>query len=346
MNAQVLIATPLEAELVERVRAAVPEVRVSYEPDLLPPARFPCDHVGEPGFRRTPDQQKRFESLLGGADVLFGMPDGTPETLAQVVRAHPRLRWVAGTAAGAGEVVRRAELTPAELDRVRFTAARGVHARQLAEWSMLGLLAFTKGLPRLLADKQARHWVHYPVRELAEQTLLVIGLGAIGREVARQAGGLGMRVIGVRRSGASTALVDESRTIDELPGLVSQVDAVVLALPDTVATRGVFDRAMIEALPAHAIVVNVGRGATLDEDALIEALEERRIAGAALDVFATEPLPDDHPFWSMDNVLLSPHTAALSVRENERIIDQFIANLPRYLDGRPLNDLVDVAEFY
>ncbi len=120
----------------------------------------------------------------------------------------------------------------------------------------------------------------------------------------------------------------------------------MLCLPGTPATEGLFDRTLIEMLPSHAAVVNVGRGATVDETALGEALTAGRIAGAALEAFATEPLPADSPLWTLDNVLLSPHTAALSIHENERIVEQFVANLSRYLDGVPLHNLVDPHEFY
>ncbi|MGH3783324.1 MAG: D-2-hydroxyacid dehydrogenase, partial [Pseudonocardiaceae bacterium] len=261
----------------------------------------------------------------------------------------PRLRWVQGTAAGAGELLRHAELTAAELRRVMVTKARGVHATQLAEWALFGLLAVTKGLPRLTADKAARRWHHYPVRELRGETLLIVGLGSIGREVAGLARRLGMRTIGVRRHAAPGECdddVDELRTTAELPGLVARSDAVVLCLPDAPSTEGLFDRTLIEMLPSHAAVVNIGRGTTVDETALVDALTAGRIAGAALDVFATEPLPADSPLWTLDNVLLSPHTAALSIHENERIVEQFVGNLSRYLDGLPLRNLVDPLAFY
>ena len=349
MSTKVVIATPLEAHLVDRISAAEPRVQVGYEPDLLPPTRYPSDHKGPPDFRRPGPLENRFWNLLAEAEVLFGVPGDTPAGLARVVRECPRLRWVAGTAAGAGELLRLASLSPAELDGILFTSAREVHTGQLAEWAIFGLLAFTKGLPRLLADKANRRWDHYPLRELAGQTLLVVGLGGIGRAVARRARSMGMRVVGVHRNADPSSTdpdVDEVRGTADLPDLVAGADAVVLSLPETDATQGLFSRALIDALPANAIVVNVGRGRTLDEQALIDALTEGRILGAALDVFHTEPLPADSPLWTMPDVLLSPHTAALSVHENERLVDLFIDNLHRYLDHHPLRNLVDPHRFY
>ncbi|HZD70236.1 MAG TPA: D-2-hydroxyacid dehydrogenase [Actinomycetes bacterium] len=352
---RIVVATPLEPELVDRIRHVVPGAEVSFEPALLPPPRYPSDHRGDPEFRRDQVGQRRFDELLAGADVLLGVPGETPEALAHVVRTCSRLRWVQGNTAGMGEMVRRAGLTREELDRVRFTSTAGVHGAQLAEWAMLGLLAFTKDLPRLLADKADRRWRSYVVRELRGQTLLVLGLGGIGREVARLARCLGMRVVGVRRAGQRESVggsppdvdtVEEVHPPSALPELVGRADAVVLALPGTPETAGLFSRALIERLPHHAVVVNVGRGAAVDETALTEALAAGRIAGAALDVFATEPLPPDSPLWELPNVLISPHTASVTPAENGRVVELFCDNLQRWVGHQPLRNLVDTEHFY
>ncbi len=186
------------------------------------------------------------------------------------------------------------------------------------------------------------------MHELRDRTLVVLGLGAIGREVARLASAFGMRVIGVNRSGRNPGSSAE-RVIatGELVDVLPEADAgVVVTVPSTDATRGLLDAAALAALPRTAVVVNVGRGAVIDEPALIEALVAGRLAGAALDVFAQEPLPDHSPLWQLPNAILSPHTAALSPRENERLVDLFAANLRRYLDGRELINRVRVERGY
>lgn len=344
----VLIATPLEADLVERITTAVPHVHILFDPQLLPPPRYPSDHRGVAGFERDPAGEQRWQSWLEQAEVLFGVPGETPQGLAETVRRHPGIRWIQGTAAGAGQLLRRAELSADELARVKVTSASGVHASQLAEWAIFGLLALTKDLPRLLADKAAHRWDHYPVRELRDQHLVVVGLGEIGRQIARYARALGMRVTGVRRNSgdAADADVDELRPVDDLPKLFARCDAVALALPGTAATERMIDRELIEALPSHAVVVNVGRGTVIEEAALVEALESGRLAGAALDVYETEPLAPASRLWDLSNVLISPHTAALSTRENERLTELFVDNLRRYVAREPLRNLVDTAEFY
>jgi phosphoglycerate dehydrogenase-like enzyme len=344
----VLIASPLEAELVERIRDAEPRAEVVFEPKLLPAARYPADHGGDPEFRRDPAGEVRWRALLQEAEVLFGIPGDSAAGLAEVA-GLPRLRWVHATSAGAGEVVRRAKLPAEALERVAITTSSGVHAIPLAEFAILGLLAIAKDLPRFAEDQRARAWpeVRRPLRELGGQTLFLVGLGEIGRETARLAKAFGMRTVGIRRSRRPPPThVDEVHGPDRLTELAGRADAMVVSLPLTGETAGMIDRATIERLPPSCIFVNVGRGGVVDEPALIEALRAGRIAGAVLDVFATEPLPKDSPLWDLPNVLVTPHAVALSARENERIVELFCDNLRRYLDGQPLAKVVEPGVFY
>jgi glyoxylate/hydroxypyruvate reductase len=346
---QVLIASPLEAGLAERIKAADPRAEVLFEPDLLPPPRYPADHQGDPAFRRGPEAEARWQVLLDRAEVLFGVPGDSADDLARVVTDLPKLRWVHATSAGAGEQVRKAGLPPQALERVAVTTSSGVHAVPLAEFAVLGLLAVAKELPRFMEDQRARAWpeIRRPLRELDGQTLFLVGLGDIGRETARLGKALGMRTVGFRRTeGPPPEHVDEVHGPMRLAELAGRADAMVVSLPLTDQTAGLIDRATIEALPPSCIFVNVGRGGVVDEPALVDALRERRIAGAVLDVFATEPLPDSSPLWSLPNVLVTPHAAALSARENERIVDLFVDNLRRYLDGRPLRNVVEPGVYY
>jgi phosphoglycerate dehydrogenase-like enzyme len=346
---QVLIASPLEAELAARIQAAEPRAEVRHEPDLLPPARYPADHLGDPAFRRDADSEARWRALLDEAEVLFGIPGDSAEGLAEVITGLPGLRWVHATSAGAGEVVRKAALPAEALERVIVTTSSGVHAVPLAEFAVLGLLALAKELPRFVEDQRAKAWpeVRRPLRELRGETLFLVGLGDIGLEVARLGKALGMETVGFRRTeGPPPADVDEVHGPGRLAELAGRADAMVVSLPLTDQTAGLIDRATIEALPPGCIFVNVGRGGVVDEPALIEALRDRRIAGAVLDVFATEPLPPDSPLWTLDNVLVTPHAVALSARENKRIVELFVANLRRYLDGEPLVNVVEPGVYY
>ena len=345
---RVFIATPLAEDLVERLRGVDGRLEIVHEPELLPPPRYPSDHRGDDAFRRTPEQERRFEELVAAAEVLFGIPGDTPEGLAWAFAVSPRLRFVQATAAGAGEQVRASGVAPDELARVAVATSSGVHAGPLAEWALFGLLAFKKELPRLLDDKARGRWPgHYAVPELAGSTLLVAGVGAIGAEVARLASAFGMRVLGVKRHPDDPVPhVESMHGPEELPRLAREADAIVVTLPLTDETRGLVDRKTIESLREGAVFVNIGRGAVVDEDALVDALRSGRLAGAALDVVSQEPLPPSSPLWALDNVILSPHTAALSVRENARIVDLFADNLRRFLAGEPIRNRVRPSVFY
>ncbi len=343
----VAIVTPIGPELVESIRAVADNLEVLYEPDLLPAIRYPGDHQGVEGFTRDADAGRRWQELLDSAEVLFGLPGDSPAGLAAVVRSNPGLRWVQGTAAGTGEQVKAAGLTEEELDRVMVTSASGVHVGPLAEFCLMGLLHFTKDVPRLRADQRAHHWDHYPVGELRGGTVLVLGLGAIGTEVARLAKAFGMHTIGVNRRGVSDSPhVDEVYSSDRLREVLGRAGALVVTLPLTDETRGMLDAEALQRIQPGAILVNAGRGGVIDEPALAQALREERLRGAALEVFATEPLPTDSPLWDLPNVLISPHTAALSVHEDERIDELFCENLRRYLRGDELLSRVNTKLFY
>jgi phosphoglycerate dehydrogenase-like enzyme len=343
----VAVATPVEQELVNQIRAVDERLDVRFEPDLLPQLRFPCDHRGAPDFRRDAGQQVRWQAMLKDAEVVFGLPGDSPKGLAELVRADPLLRWVQATAGGAGEQVRAAGLTVDELDRVMITSASGVHAGPLAEYAMFGVLAFAKGLPRLLADTHAQRWEHYPMAELSTQTMLVVGLGSIGREVARLAKAFVMRVVAINRDGSASGVeVDEVRPSRFLADLLPVAHAVVVTLPLTDETRGLIGAEAISRMRKDAVLVNIGRGGVIDELALVRGLQAGQPAAAVLDVFATEPLPVDSPLWHLPNVLISPHTAALSVQENARIVTLFAENLRRYLRGDDLLSRVRPSLLY
>lgn len=344
---RIMIATPVEPELVERIRAVDPRNEILYEAALLPRARHPGDHRGDPDFARDAAGEARWQAMLARADVLYGIPADTPAGLADAVRRAPNLRWVQATAAGAGEKVRAANLGDG-LERVVVTTAAGVHGSVLAEFVYAGALWLLRDFDRLAADRADRVWFERPNRELRGGTLVVVGLGSIGAAVARVGRAFGMTVVGLTRDGAPRpgAETDETLPLTQLTRAFARADLAVVTLPGTELTTGVVDAEAIAALPPGAIFANVGRGAVVDEFALLAALQARAIRGAVLDVFAQEPLPPEHPFWMMDNVVLSPHTAALSIHENERIVDLFCDNLRRYAEGRPLRNVVDTHEFY
>ena len=342
-----VVAVPLAEELCRLVEELEPRLELVRDHRLVRPMRGPADWSGDPRHIRTPVDQLAFDRMVDSADVLFGIPDVDPTSLARTVAANDRLRWVMTTAAGGGGQVKEAALDRDALDRIVFTTSAGVHGGPLAEFAVFGVLAGAKGLARLAADQRGREWPdRWEMRQVDEMTVLVVGLGGIGAECARRFQALGARVWGTTRSGEPVEGVDRLVHIDELEHAVGSVDAIVVTLPGTEHTHHLIGERILRAVRPGAIVVNVGRGTVVDEASLAAALDDGRVSFAALDVFEAEPLPADSPLWSHPGVLVSPHTAALSDKEEERIARRFAENATRFLDGRPMRNVVDTVEFY
>lgn len=344
---RVVVATPIPDGVAELLRSGEPRIELVHEPALLPVMRYPADHGGDPDFSRTPDEQREFEALLDSADALYGVPDSDAKALRRTASANDQLRWVHTMAAGGGAQIKEADLTADQLKRIKFTTSAGVHAEPLAEFALFGLLAGAKTLPRLAAHQRKHEWSdRWLMGQLAQQTILVVGLGGIGRRVAEVLATLGATVVGTSRGTSSVPNVARVIHPDALAEVAPEVDGVVSTLPGTDATLGLLGKDFFAALKPGATVVNVGRGPVIDEEALTAALTAGTVGFAALDVFTAEPLPADSPLWDMDNVLVSPHTAALSSSEDWLIAELFVANATRLLDSVELVNLVDTVEFY
>lgn len=344
---RVVIAVDLPETLCALIEREEPRVEVVRDHSLYRPLRGPADWPGDPSHRRTPAQQQAYREMVDSADILFSLPDVDPGELARTVRANPKLRWVQAMAAGGGSQLRAAELDREELDRVAVTTTAGVHGSPLAEFAVFGVLAGAKTLPRLLRQQRARDWSdRWEMRQIDEMSVLVVGLGGIGAACAEKFSALGARVLGTTRSGRPVPHVDQLVPIEDLAQAAADVDAIVVTLPGTAATDGLIDAEVLGAVRSGTILVNVGRGTAVDEAALVDALGSERIGFAALDVTAVEPLPTESALWDHPNVLISPHTAALSSREEERIVRLFLDNLDRHLSGRDLRNVVDTVEFY
>jgi glyoxylate/hydroxypyruvate reductase A len=332
----VLIATPLEPEHVATIEAADPRLQVHYAPELLPVPRYVADHDGVP---RDLDegQVERWRSMLAQAQVTFGLDWWAPHDMPVNC---PRLAWVQGTSAGMGGQLDRVGLLGS---RLVVTTAAGVHGVPMAEFALTGALHFAKGVPQLLRQQAARRWERHTTGELAGATALVVGLGGIGREVARLFAALDVEVCGAGRPGRAYAVPGVTRYVPftELDSVLPSVDVLVLCAPLTPETTGLIGERQLRLLPRGAVLVNIGRGPIVDEEALIEALRDGHLGGAALDVVTTEPLPPESPLWALGNVLISPHSAATVPAENARITEIFTDNLRRWLAGEPLRNVFD-----
>lgn len=282
------------------------------------------------------------------------------EAFDRLLARAPHLTWVHSATSG----VERA-LTPAALARdVLVTNARGVFSPPIAEHVLLMILAVSRHLPDLLELQRERTWQPLEGRELRELTIGIVGYGSLGRSVASLASAFGSRVIAMRRRpdavdepitgdpGAEDEGFPYEPRLDRVVGpdrlheLLAESDIVVLAAPLTAETEGMIDEAAVGAMKRDAWLINVARGRLIDDTALIRALRENRIGGAALDAFRDEPLPQSSPYWELPNVILTPHTAWSSARVLDRSIDLFCDNLVRFSRGEPLRNVVDPTAGY
>lgn len=314
-NVKIVLLRPLPAQLLEHIRDAAPGAAV-----VLP----------APGTDETELRQ---------AEIVFGTPN--PAQFAAAVN----LRWLQLPTAGADRYVAMLDGLGRE---IALTTAVGAYGIPIAEHLFAMLLALIRRLPLYLSNQSARRWERAPMQEeLYGKTALIIGYGDIGRAFAARARGFGLRLTAIRRRvGPTPPELDILRSPANLEEMLSAADVAVNCLPLTPATRGLLDRARLACLRPGAYFLNVGRGATVDEQALAEMLRDGRLAGAGLDVFAEEPLPAASPLWDLPNVIITPHVAGLTDYNLPRIAAIFAANLRAYREGGSLRNRVDLREGY
>jgi phosphoglycerate dehydrogenase-like enzyme len=265
------------------------------------------------------------------ADVILNWT-GSRELLRQVWQIAPHVRWIHSRSAGLDELL----FPELAASPVPLTNARGVFSEILGEFAISAVLFFAKGLRRMVRSQEAGIWDQFDTVEVAGQTMGIIGWGDIGKAAARRAEAMGMHIVGLRRADGPERKRD----------LLTRSDYVVLSTPLTPETRGIIGQAELRAMKPTAVLINVGRGPLVDETALAKALRERRIGGAALDVFDEEPLPAGHPFYALDNVLLSAHSADHTPDWKQRAMQLFLDNFERYRKGEALRNVVDKQRGY
>ena len=304
--------------------AEAAQAGITLEPIALPP---------DPAARLDPEQGRRVEIALFSQDTF---PDFSRQFYSAAFKAE-NLRWLHLFNAGVdhpvfGQLLGRG---------VRLTTSSGANAEPVGVSAATGMMMLARAFPRWLRSQRKRAWE--PLRgadqpaDLRGQTMLLLGVGAIGRHAARIAQALGVRVLGVRRSPRrADDPVDEMHPPAALAELLPRAQWLVITCPLTDETRGMIDAERLACLPRGACVVNVARGEIVDEGALIDALNSGHIAGAYLDVFEQEPLPADSPLWELPNVIVSPHNAAASTGNDRRVLDIFLHNLPLWAHGEPM----------
>jgi len=280
---------------------------------------------------------------LPDTDIFVGF-----NLLPKQIAAARKIKWIYVTSAGVAQLMR----PDVQATGVIITNARGIHAIPMAEHTMGAMLALARKFPATVQHQDAKDWAQEEIwqsrpSELYAATLLIVGFGAIGGEIARRARAFGMRVQAVTRSGrGDTTLAERIYPASQLLEALPQADYIVLAAPDTPETQRMIGARELKAMKPTAYLVNIARGALVDESAMIDALERGTIAGAALDVTEKEPLPPESPLWKLKNVFITPHTSAVSELLWPRQTELLIENLDRWFSGRELINIVDFKRGY
>lgn len=315
---KILALHDLTTEHKEMIQAAAPgfELMVTKTADLVP-------------------------GMVEEAEILLGWSNKVAD---EAVSPDSKTKWVQVWSAG----VDRLPLEAFQKKGIWLTNASGVHSIPITEHIFAMILGFVRNLHHAVRQQSRSTWdTAGTFTELAGKTIVIVGVGQIGRHAAQVAKAFGMRTIGVRNSGDPAPHIDVMYKVDELTEALSQGDYIVNILPLTPLTTHIFDREKFAAMKDSAFFVNVGRGQSVVTDAMVEALQSGKLAGAGLDVFEEEPLPKDHPLWSEDNVIITPHKAGDTDRYTERVMDIFLDNLEAYVQGRPLHrNVIDYEKSY
>jgi phosphoglycerate dehydrogenase-like enzyme len=285
-----------------------------------------------------------FATSADAAEIILNW-SGSLALLREVFLLSGRVRWIHSRSAGLEQVL-FPELVESE---VILTNGSGVFSPSLGEFVLGAILYFAKDFRRIIRNQMAGIWEPFDLTMVSGQTLGIVGYGSIGRAVATRARALEMNVLALRRrlhQEREDVLIDRFYGPEQRQEMLSRCDYILVALPLTEQTKGVIANAEFAVMKKNAVVINVGRGATIDERAMIEALSENRIRGAALDVFDQEPLPQGHPFYSLENVLLSPHSADHTLGWLDNAMRFFLAQLTRFRHRETLLNIVDKASGY
>jgi D-2-hydroxyacid dehydrogenase (NADP+) len=333
----VVVATPsfdrslpfADESILRRIREVSPDISVKDASPFM---------VAE--FQGDNSKKEQMDKILADADVIFGLL-----LPGDILSRAPKLKWLQMMSAG----VDRLRDTEIWKSKITITGVSGIHASPIGEFVMGFILMLAKGMPQCFRMKQNHEWQRYMPHLLRGKTVGIVGLGHIGGEVARLSKAFGMKVIATRRSVKKPV---KARNVDlllpqaQMNEMLAESDFVVLALPLTPETRHIIGAAELRAMKQSAFIINIGRGNLIDEAALIRVLDEKGIAGAGLDVTATEPLPKESRLWDMENVIVSPHVSGGMEDYMDRAAALFCENLKRFLEGKRLINVIDRKKGY
>ena len=328
-SVSILVTTSIGDECLQQIASVSPRIKVRDVSEFTN-----AEKRGDFSFK------EQFDILLAEAEIIYGA--GPPQNI--ITRA-PKLRWIQTTNAGVDDFLDSDIIRSS----VMVTNTSGMHAIPIGEYVLGLMLMFVKKTPLCFQLKQEKQWKRFKLTVLRSKTVGIVGLGSIGREVARLSKAFGMRVLAIRKSAKQVTRarnVDMMLPQDHLPQLLSESDFVVLALPLTPETNKLIGEVELRTMKPTAYLINIARGNVVDEEALIRALDENWIAGAGLDVFTKEPLPAESKLWELPNVIFSPHVAAEIKDYYMQATNLFCENLRRYLSGKKLRNVVNKKKGY
>jgi len=324
----VVTTVPIDTKIKRLIKNVDPQIKLIDAADLSR-----ADYLDDPITK------KKLDALLAEAEIIYGL-----STTYRFLARAPKLKWVQSVSAGIDTF-----LIPEFLNRdIILTGTSGIHSAAIGEFILTTMLMFAKNASHCFEMKQRKEWQEFTPAVLHGKTVGIIGLGDIGQEVARLSKAFGMKVIAIRRSlrTGHARNVDVLYSSNRLPKLLSESEFVVLCVPLTPETKNMITAKELGIMKPTSYLINISRGPIIDEPALIKALEKKQIAGAGLDVFDTEPLPEDSPLWTLPNVIYSPHIAGWMEDYAKRSASVFCENLKRYLQGKKMLNVFDKKRGY
>ncbi|HEY2137455.1 MAG TPA: D-2-hydroxyacid dehydrogenase [Xanthobacteraceae bacterium] len=304
------------------------DIRLSYRDDLK--AKFPALTVN------VVDHHSKVGPYIGSVDVVMAFG---PHMADHVIKEAPNLKWIQALTTGTDGI----DDCPSLRSDILLTSLHGIHGNTMSETALMLMLALSRKLPQAIRNQDRRKWERLRTRLLHGRTVGIFGVGAIGEALAPKCKAMGMQVVGIDPIKRNIPDIDAWYAWDDVARVIGEIDYAVLLIPSTPATKGIINAKFLGGMKPTSYLINLGRGPTVDDAALLAALQEGRIAGAALDVFNPEPLPADHPYWSMSNVLVTAHNAGFFDEYEQYAMPIIEDNMKRFLAGDTKN-MVNLIE--
>ncbi len=334
MKLNLLVASFIEKNHVDLIKAKFPDIEIIYRIDLIDKPRYKSDHIGYPRLKNS-YKQKEWLSLVEKADIIFGFDKNLDPNLDLYAK---RVKWIQATSSGIGEYLRENRYL-VKMPNTKFTTAKMVHAKPLAEFCIMVILMWAKNYFRTEQHKSSKNWQRFSTDDISNQIVGIVGVGAIGDEIAKYCKYFNMNVYGIKNkttSNPTTLHIDKFFDKTDLLEMAKLVDYLILVAPQTNETNEIVNSEIFDVMKTSSYMINIGRGSLINENHLISAIENNDISGAALDVFEKEPLPPDSKLWSLENLILFPHSASTTYDENKRIVSLFCKNIELFLSNKSL----------